>query len=260
MYAIFLYICLTNNKTPMKTRIIILSSLVLLISSCAMQKRHYRKGYYLDFKDSKSTVSINAPKNHKTAVEVKSEPVEAVKQIEMPKQDIAVVNQPEEKPLVASIKPVKEIKEHKKLTISSEQKSLLKMPVIKPERGKDNSGLYTLRALLITFGIILTFAGAALAWSVSVFFILVALLGLAMWITGGVINSKLKKARKQNNPNNNSYSEYQDVVYLKNGSIIRGMIIEQIPGVSLKLETRDGNVFVYKMEEIEKMTKEKTIK
>lgn len=48
-----------------------------------------------------------------------------------------------------------------------------------------------------------------------------------------------------------------DVVYLKNGSIIKGTIIEQVPNVSLKIETRDGSVFVYKIEEIEKMTKEK---
>ena len=47
-----------------------------------------------------------------------------------------------------------------------------------------------------------------------------------------------------------------DVVYCKNGAVIRGTIIEQIPGVSLKIQTADGSVFVYKMEEVEKMTKE----
>ncbi|MDR2844205.1 MAG: hypothetical protein LBV57_06110 [Candidatus Symbiothrix sp.] len=51
-------------------------------------------------------------------------------------------------------------------------------------------------------------------------------------------------------------NNYQDVVYLKNGSIIRGIIIEQIPNQSLKIETVDRNVFVYKIDEIEKMTKE----
>jgi hypothetical protein len=57
-----------------------------------------------------------------------------------------------------------------------------------------------------------------------------------------------------------TYSQtiYQDVVYLKNGSKIKGLIIEQIPSVSLKIETTDGSVFVFKMEEIEKMTKEAT--
>jgi hypothetical protein len=50
--------------------------------------------------------------------------------------------------------------------------------------------------------------------------------------------------------------DYQDVVYLKNGSVIRGIIIEQIPNKSIKIETYDSNIFVYKMDEIEKMTKE----
>ena len=48
----------------------------------------------------------------------------------------------------------------------------------------------------------------------------------------------------------------QDVIHLKNGSVIRGTIIEQVPGESIKIETRDGNVFVYKMEEIGKISRE----
>jgi hypothetical protein len=50
--------------------------------------------------------------------------------------------------------------------------------------------------------------------------------------------------------------EMQDVVYLKDGSVIRGVIIEQVPGVSLKIKTRDSNIFVYKITDVEKMTKE----
>lgn len=52
-------------------------------------------------------------------------------------------------------------------------------------------------------------------------------------------------------------SEMRDVVYLKNGGITKGIIIEQIPNQSLKIQTSDGSVFVYAMEEIEKMAKEK---
>ena len=54
----------------------------------------------------------------------------------------------------------------------------------------------------------------------------------------------------------NAQQNYQDVIYLKNGSIIRGTIIEQIPNVSFKIEIADKNVFVYKMDEIEKISKE----
>lgn len=48
----------------------------------------------------------------------------------------------------------------------------------------------------------------------------------------------------------------QEVVYLKNGSVIRGIIIEQIPNESLKIQTADGSIFAYKMDEVEKITKE----
>ncbi len=48
----------------------------------------------------------------------------------------------------------------------------------------------------------------------------------------------------------------QDVVYLEDGSVIRGQIIEQIPDVSIKVQTIDGNIFAYKMEEVEKIVKE----
>lgn len=47
-----------------------------------------------------------------------------------------------------------------------------------------------------------------------------------------------------------------DVVYLKNGSIIRGIITEQIPNDKLKIATRDGSLFVYKMDEVERIIKE----
>jgi hypothetical protein len=46
----------------------------------------------------------------------------------------------------------------------------------------------------------------------------------------------------------------QDVVYLKDGSIIHGTIIEEEPGVSLKIQTNDGNVFFYKVKQIKKIT------
>jgi opacity protein-like surface antigen len=51
-----------------------------------------------------------------------------------------------------------------------------------------------------------------------------------------------------------------DVVYLKNGSILRGIIIEQVPNESIKLQTADGNIFVYQTNDIEKITKEDAIK
>ena len=50
--------------------------------------------------------------------------------------------------------------------------------------------------------------------------------------------------------------QMEDVVHLKNGGLIRGTIIEEVVGESLKIRTRDGNVFVYTMDEIAKMSRE----
>ena len=49
----------------------------------------------------------------------------------------------------------------------------------------------------------------------------------------------------------------QDVVYLKNGSIIRGDIIEMVPGETIKIMTSDGSVFVHDYADVEKFAKEK---
>ncbi|MDX2129002.1 MAG: hypothetical protein SFU91_08200 [Chloroherpetonaceae bacterium] len=53
-------------------------------------------------------------------------------------------------------------------------------------------------------------------------------------------------------------NQSQDVVYLKNGSIIRGSIIELIPEKTITIETIDGSKFIFKMAEVEKITKEDT--
>jgi hypothetical protein len=54
-----------------------------------------------------------------------------------------------------------------------------------------------------------------------------------------------------------SQSGYRDTVYLKNGSVIKGIIIEQVPNKQIKIETSDGSVLVYGMDEIEKISNEK---
>lgn len=50
----------------------------------------------------------------------------------------------------------------------------------------------------------------------------------------------------------------QDVLYLKDGSIIRGTVIEHIPGQSVRIRSAAGDVFVYQMSEIERDTKEES--
>jgi len=55
-----------------------------------------------------------------------------------------------------------------------------------------------------------------------------------------------------------SYIEY-DVVYLKNGSVYRGIITEKIPDVSLKLMDMSGNTLVFDFKDIDKITKERIV-
>jgi|GEM_PF-2464477 len=47
-------------------------------------------------------------------------------------------------------------------------------------------------------------------------------------------------------------SQYTEVVYLKNGSIIKGRIIDIKPNEYVKLETKDGSIWVFEISEIEK--------
>ena len=48
----------------------------------------------------------------------------------------------------------------------------------------------------------------------------------------------------------------QDVIYLKNGTMIKGLIVEQVPNESIRIKTKDGSIFALQMDSIEKMTKE----
>ena len=58
-------------------------------------------------------------------------------------------------------------------------------------------------------------------------------------------------------PNVYSQNVYEeDVLYLKNGGVIRGTIIEQVPGEHVKIELLGGSIFVFTEEEIDVVTKE----
>ncbi|MCY3737061.1 MAG: DUF5683 domain-containing protein [Gemmatimonadaceae bacterium] len=53
-----------------------------------------------------------------------------------------------------------------------------------------------------------------------------------------------------------SSQELEDVVYLKDGSTVRGTVIERIVGESVKIQVRDGSVQVYAMGRIARIVKE----
>lgn len=54
-------------------------------------------------------------------------------------------------------------------------------------------------------------------------------------------------------------TDYQEVVYFKSGSILRGTILEYTPDKSIVIETADKSVFVLPLEDIEKIAKEPSL-
>ena len=63
------------------------------------------------------------------------------------------------------------------------------------------------------------------------------------------------QAQGQRTVQSNQYIQYQDVVNLRNGSVLRGVIIEQVPNKSITIETADGSLFFVQMDEIESLMK-----
>lgn len=55
---------------------------------------------------------------------------------------------------------------------------------------------------------------------------------------------------------NAAQAEDVDVVYLKNGSRIVGVIVEMVPSENLRIRTADGSEFVYRMDEVERIARE----
>ena len=48
----------------------------------------------------------------------------------------------------------------------------------------------------------------------------------------------------------------KDILYLKNGSVIKGYVLEQIPNKTVRFQTSDGSIFVFRMDEVERIAKE----
>ena len=53
-------------------------------------------------------------------------------------------------------------------------------------------------------------------------------------------------------------SEFEEVIYLKNGEVKRGIIISQVPNEAVMLKTADGGIIAIKVTDIEKIVREET--
>ena len=112
---------------------------------------------------------------------------------------------------------------------------------------------------MIILGIFLSIASIVIFLYYSILVgLIVSGVGLILLIVGLALPSKIASTSNTTEQKKEQVKEQilVDVVYLKIGSIIRGIIIEQIPNESIKIQTFDKNVFVYKMDEILKFTKE----
>lgn len=268
----------------LKTTSFAILSVILMFASCSIEKRVHMPGYHAKWNksnqssDRQETISNNNETNTKlNQIESASEK-ENIRVKTSLKQDIFDKNIFES--LESSFAPEKTDKKTVKLLenkpdVTTTQKNVVFDGIAKNTVNKRDSSSKTkigysyknklkdLKAnsssndeegigAITVIGWIVLILGALILYFVSIIVgAILMLLGLVFVIAG-----RKKGGASSKSDTKSDNSKYVDVVYLKNGSIIRGMIIEQTPNVSLKIQTKDGSVFVYKMEEVEKMAKE----
>ncbi|MCH7948164.1 MAG: hypothetical protein IIC66_10245 [candidate division Zixibacteria bacterium] len=57
-----------------------------------------------------------------------------------------------------------------------------------------------------------------------------------------------------------SQEERQDIIYLENGSVVKGIIVELVTDVSVKIKLQDGIVYIYPMDEVRKIIRKEAPK
>lgn len=246
-------------------------AITLGLTSCTMEKRVYMSGYHTEWYKSKhnpdrqelasndngtqtkqnQTVTIEESANETNTVDNSFAPTVTDDCITASVDNNSVII-PSHK-TVAFDKKVNTAKTNSasetKTVISNKKALKNKLKELKANSSSgDDGGNGALRAIgwvVLILGLLILLFASIIGGA------LLMLLGLVFVIAG---RKKGGSSPQSNNKPDNS--QYVDVIYLKNGNVIRGMIIEQTPNVSIKIQTKDGSIFVYKMEEVEKMTKE----
>lgn len=125
-----------------------------------------------------------------------------------------------------------------------------------PQSDGGNGGGIVVGTIFILGGIVVYFY----IWWIAVFLIVLGIICIVKGATGiGRHARRLKKIEdeeRENKKEEKIKQEKSNVIYLKNGSMIRGQIIEEIPNETIKIQTADGSIFVYKMDEVLKITHE----
>jgi hypothetical protein len=254
---------------------LILAITALMVQSCSVEKRYHSSGFSVSWSDKftkgESTRSSNSASiSPKTTKVIKNKSTDDFAALE--------IEAIEDSKSMGDSKTFK-LSEIGKVTMSDidENKGGFIFQALKSSNanGFDQVGVHKIeefkpgiqsqlqannasRGSNILLGILLLIVALWFAWNISM------LLGLILFFVAIFVMSSGKGKNRDKDSNDNKSNDNEknsstlmDVVYLKNGSIIVGSIIEQVPNENLKIQTKDGSVFVYPMTDISRITKEK---
>lgn len=264
-----------NQLNYSALRLTLLFICLSILSSCTFEKRRYNSGYHIERKNNKNENYSTSNKEEVSNDECSESSIGLMNNIqektinfsndttESTAKKLEIINEnasSENKPIFSSKELLSKNKTRPIFNSANhflEEKAILvnKNTSSVSSSKSDNPG-----SLLLPLGFGFLLGGFLVFWFISILIgILFMFLGLLFIIIGAIIkgtSSDKTEKKTEKKEENNKNGQYVDVVYIKNGSIIRGIIIEQIPNVQIKIKTKDGSVFVYKMDEIERITKE----
>ena len=259
-----------NYKIGFKSIAVILGLITWLFQSCSMEKRYHSSGYSFSVFDKiASSKSKNSLKNNSNSFKKKSPFIQnnhslsegTVSHPSIDRNRTSSTIKTNATQLVQQNKSTQKctssegqinhsatIIQFATKTQSGDEQVKFTSPINKLQVQANNAS----RGSNVLLGILLLIAAAYFFWNISM------LIGVILFfIALFVMSSGKSKNRNKKDNSEDSDGKMVDVVYLKNGSVITGSIIEQIPNETIKIQTRDGSVFVYQYSDISRMTKEK---
>lgn len=248
--------------------------IILGLTSCTIEKRHYMSGYNIEWRSSKNygdkkiLAKINTDKKTKPTkktIETIFDTAVTDNSTETLAEDNAeIITASSDNSVFIRQTTNKGFNKNSDKTILNKSKLTVEKTSVIKKIKKDKTNIYSTVASASDDDDDSNIALRVLGWLILIIGLLMLLFTsilLGLIVSGiGILFIALGKKKvnssSQSKNINEDKPEYIDVVYLKNGGVIKGMIIEHTPNVQIKIQTKDGSIFVYKMEEIEKMTKE----
>jgi hypothetical protein len=235
--------------------IIYIILLLIIASSCNVQK-HYAKSIPKVKNTFQSEAIVNLSKQRKYPYSVSTQSISPV-----PLKQIEPISCPGSGFQLKKINRIA-IFNHKEAKSGN---SLPQQTHTIRQKGfsRTHSDVNIAKVILVTSGILLLLLGwpililgsAFSAGGAILLGVLMLLVGLILLIVGLAKPDHPVKIPSQDNKSKQN-QPIEDVVYLKDGSVIKGTIIATIPHEFIKIQTKDGSVIVERMDKVEKITKE----